>query len=190
MRFIDFREKKECMEEVRNLYEAAFPEDEKLPYPLLRLLAGKKNVHFYGVYEKESFVGMTYLICEKDWVFLFYFAVSEQVRGQGYGTRILRALQRRYQDQKIVLCIEPLDEKSDNYEQRVKRKMFYERSGFRDLNYTIQEAGVEYEMFCWSRNGSSVDKEAYLGLIKRYLGRLLFHRVYEAQRGWRLGGIL
>ena len=184
MRFIDFREKKESREAVKALYETAFPKDEKVPYLLLRLLAGKRNVRFYGIYEEDSFVGLTYLICQKDLVFLFYFAVNDQVRGQGYGSRILRALQKRYGNQKILLSIEPVDENSDNYAQRVKRKEFYQRNGFFDLNYTIQEADVEYEMLCWSRDGSGVDKETYLKLIRRYLGRSLYHRVYVKQRAW------
>lgn len=71
--------------------------------------------------------------------------------------------------------IEPVDKNAGNYEERVRRKKFYEKNGFRDLNYTIVEKNVVYQALGY---GEAVSKEEYYSMIKDYFGKILFGVYY------------
>ena len=98
------------------------------------------------------------------------FAVSETERGKGCGSGALQAAKDKYAGQKIFLSIEQLDEEAENYDQRVKRKQFYERNGFKDLNLKLKEASVTYDLL---GIGGTVDAKEYERLMGKYLGKLL-----------------
>lgn len=115
----------------------------------------------------------------KDIVFVFYLAIDEKLRGQGYGSKILNSIKSKYNNHRIILNIEEIDKSSNNYEQRVKRKEFYRKNGFYDLNYTIKEVGLIYEMMCYNKENKEVSKEEYMELMKNYFGNILFKYVYR-----------
>lgn len=75
--------------------------------------------------------------------------------------------------------IEEIDENSNNYNERVKRKKFYLNNGFKDLNYKVKEAGVVYETLCYSPNNVMVSKEEYMEMMKKYFGKLISKYVYR-----------
>ncbi|MGN0308556.1 MAG: anaerobic sulfite reductase subunit AsrA [Lachnospiraceae bacterium] len=148
--FIDIKDNKEYnKEEVIKLYNEAFPKDERIPIWLLKILVRKNKAKFYGIYDNEKFVGLVYNIFYKDIVFVFYLAIDKGNRGQGYGTKVLDSIKQKYKNSRIILCIEPVDENSDNYEQRVKRKNFYLKNGFEDFYYArIRERAKFILMGC------------------------------------------
>ena len=179
LKFIDFRDNKQCNKYVKNLYKRAFPREERAPYWLLKSLARKDNAKFYGIYDEKKFVGLVYNVYYKDIVFIFYLAIEEILRGQGYGTKILDLIKNEYENYRIILNIEEIDEDSNNYKQRIKRKEFYIKNGFYDLNYTIKEVGITYEMLCYSKANKKVTKEEYMQLMNNYFGSILFKYVYK-----------
>ena len=75
-------------------------------------------------------MGFVYLIKYQDIIYVFYLAVSEKERGGGYGSKILKKITDKYQEKRIILCIEPVDKNVDNYEERVNRKNFMKKTGF------------------------------------------------------------
>lgn len=176
---LNFVDIKENNKNIKSLYKSAFPANERMPFWLLKRLAKKENADFYGIYDKEKFVGIIYNIYHKDIVFIFYFAINESLRGQGYGTKVLDSIKQKYDNHRIVLNIEEIDLNSSNNEQRLKRKKFYEKSGFKDLNYKVKEAGVVYETLCYSPNNVMVSKEEYMEMMKKYFGKLISKYVYR-----------
>ena len=53
----------------------------------------------------------------------------------------------------------------------MKRKAFYLRNGFEDLQYTVREAGVTYEMLSF---GGPVSRREYEQVMQVLFGRLLY----------------
>ena len=51
-----------------------------------------------------------------------------------------------------MLCIEEVDEKYDNYKQRVHRKNFYLRNGLQEMGFKYVEKDVKYEMLYVGEN--------------------------------------
>ncbi len=172
LNFIDIKKNKK----VTKLYNEAFPKDERIPIWLLKILARKNKAKFYGIYDNEKFVGLVYNIFYKDIVFVFYLAIDKATRGQGYGTKVLDSIKEKYKNYRIILCIEPVDENSDNYEQRVKRKKFYLKNGFKDSNYTIKERNIIYEMLYYNEN---VTSQEFQELMKNYFGKVVYSYFYK-----------
>ena len=170
--FIDIKKNKKVIK----LYNEAFPKDERIPIWLLKMLARKNKAKFYGIYDNEKFVGLVYNIFYKDIVFVFYLAIDKATRGQGYGTKVLDSIKEKYKNYRIILCIEPVDENSDNYEQRVKRKNFYLKNGFEDSNYTIKERNIIYEMLYYNEN---VTSQEFQELMKNYFGKVVYSYFYK-----------
>jgi len=176
IRFKNVKKTGSTYKDVKRLYHAAFPADERVPFWFLMAKSRKDNAEFYSIYDKEKWVGFVYLIGYQDIIYVFYLAVSEKERGSGYGSKILKKITAKYQDKRIILLIEPVDKKAENYEERVNRKKFYEKNGFRDLNYLVTEKNVIYSAFGY---GSRVSKKEYFSLIKNYFGKMLFTLYYR-----------
>ena len=80
-------------------------------------------------------------------------------------------MRAEYPDQKLFLNIEPLDENAPNYDQRCRRKAFYERNGLSCLDYQVREAGVTYEMMTY---GEYVTRDEYEEVMRVMYGSLLY----------------
>ena len=128
------RLKKTEVQKIKQLYETAFPEDEQIPWDDLMRLIGEMPLDFTAYYDGEAFIGFTIVYPRKSFNWFWYFAVREELRGKGYGQRILSQLLDNYEDQPFVLDMESTTQVCDNLEERRKRQAFYLRNGFRDTN--------------------------------------------------------
>ncbi len=149
------------------LYNTAFPADERAPMLLLAAKAYKKDVDFWSLYRDGSWFGMAYVLNEDDLSYLFYFAVSEKERGKGLGSAALRSLKRKYEGRRLFLALEQLDENSDNYSERLKRRNFYLKNGLEPIDCTIRECKVVYDVMCV---GGSILPSEYEKMMRNYLG--------------------
>lgn len=177
--FIDIKNSTECSEKVIKLYNEAFPKEERIPIWLLKLLARKNKANFYGIYDNGKFIGLIYNIYYKDIVFIFYLAIDKELRGQGYGSKVLEYIKYKYSKHRIILSIEQVNKNSSNYKQRMKRKEFYVKNGFKDANYTIKERNVIYEMLYYNENYKKVDLQEFENMMKNYFGKILYQYFYR-----------
>lgn len=162
---------------IKKLYHDAFPMDERAPFWLLRKRADRENVDFWAVYSEEEWVGLAYVISREDLSYLFYLAIAQEVRGKGYGSAVLGAIKEKYAGSRIILAIEELDENAPNYQERIKRKQFYEKNGLRLLNCKMREAKVIYDVMGIA---DDVAPEEYGDMMKQYLGRF-FSRLISVE---------
>ena len=156
---------------LRNLYQSAFPDNERAPFLMLWAKSGRKNVDFWAIYADEIFSGLLYIVHDGNLSYIFYLAVSSELRGQGIGSRILQALCKLYKENRICLAIEELDEHSPNYAERVKRKHFYMKNGFEELHHKVIEGTVIFELL---GVGGDVLAHEYENLMHRYIGEKMF----------------
>lgn len=174
--FVNIKNSKKPISKMKELYLSAFPKEERVPFFYLKYKALKSAADFYGIYEESQFIGLLYTVRHKDIVFLFYLAVSEGQRGNGYGSRVLEEVKRRFKGFRIILNIEELVEESENYRQQKKRKKFYVENGFEVADLKTKEKDVIYEMLYF---GGNVSYEEYSGLMRNYLGNFIFKMYYE-----------
>ena len=174
---IQLENAKNYKKQIKHLYETAFPKEERAPLFTLYQKAKKEKNHFYAIVEDGEFTGLMYTIQDMNMVYVFFFAIVEEKRGQGYGSKALSILKEMYPDYTITLMIEDTEDKTvDNYAQRIQRLKFYERNGFMQLHIHINEAGVDYELLGTQKG---VTQAEFLKLMKNYVGGLLYKLLYR-----------
>lgn len=155
---------------VKELYEAAFPAQERLPYLPLVLNSWRRLVNFYAYYDQEEFVGLAYTIANKELFTVLFLAVRDDLRSKGYGSLILQNLQAVANHRPLILTIEVMDETATNYEQRLQRLSFYERNGFQLTQSFYHEGHESYQIMTTDKtiklaHFEKLMRQAFLGLI-------------------------
>jgi GNAT superfamily N-acetyltransferase len=131
-------------ENVRHLYETAFPQGEQIPWADLMRLMKTMSLDFTVYYEDGNLVGLTIVYPRPQFNWFWYFAVPEELRGQGIGQRILTQLIEKYSGQSNILDMESPEQVCENSEQRKRRHAFYLRNGFRDTGVGKSFKGIDY----------------------------------------------
>lgn len=142
-----------CKEEIRCLYESAFPEEEQIPYEDLLQLVDRMNLDFTAYYKGADFVGFTIVYPRDTFNWFWYFAVKEDLRGNGCGQQILSMLIEKYKGCSNILDMESPEQECENREQRRRRSDFYLRNGFRNTGVGKSFEGVDYVIL---QNGDRV----------------------------------
>lgn len=86
--------------------------------------------------------GFVYLAHNSTIVFVMFLAVDKTLRSKGYGSAILQEIQNKYPNKKIIISIEPCDPKCPDIELRKRRKDFYMRNGYKEINAMFICKGV------------------------------------------------
>ena len=130
-------------EQLRQLYQSAFPTDEQIPWDDLVRLIDAMNLDFTAYHDDGNLIGFTIVYPRKAFNWYWYFAVREELRGRGYGQEILTMLIEQYRGQTCVLDMEsPYQEPCANAQQRRRRHSFYLRNGFRDTDVYRTYSGI------------------------------------------------
>ncbi len=156
---------------VKAIYKEAFPKKERFLFAFFEKRASDGKADFYSYWFEDILVGFTYALKNENYVYVFYLAVKKEERGKDYGREILNQIKEKYKDKVVCLAIEPLDIDAKDYNQRVKRKLFYQKNGFTSQIERMEYAGEKYEIM--SCNGVVTDYE-YNTLLKSWLGSFLF----------------
>lgn len=157
-------------EKLKSLYREAFPDGERLPEWLLTLLSRKNGIDFLGFYDNGNLCGICYLISKQSLTFVLYLAVDSSIRSKGYGSQILQWIKEN-RTGTVVLNIDTVREHAPDYEQRLSRKRFYERNGFRDTGDQLRDSDCVFDILAC---GDGYNKETYTELLKSY-----FHSFYR-----------
>ena len=131
-------------DDVRRLYETAFPKEEQIPWKDLMRLMKTMSLDFTVYYEDENLVGFTIVYPRPQFNWFWYFAVPEELRGQGIGQRILTQLIEKYKGKSNILDMESPEQVCENSEQRKRRHAFYLRNGFRNTGVGKSFKGIDY----------------------------------------------
>jgi GNAT superfamily N-acetyltransferase len=175
MKFADARKYKK---EIKKLYREAFPADERAPLFLLFKRTDNGRDKFSAILDdNNNFTGLIYTISTDRLKYVFFFAITNENRGKGYGTEVLKKLREENSEKTVILMIEdPELENAPNTIERVKRLEFYEKNGFLRLGIKINEAGVAYELLGTQNN---VKQSDFLMLMKDWGGAFLFKILYR-----------
>ena len=107
--------------QIKQLYESAFPVEEQIPWDDLLRLIGEMGLDFTAYYEGEDIVGFTIVFPHEPFNWYWYFAVLPELRGRGKGQEILTTLIEKYKGKNIVIVMESLNQKCEQNAQREGR---------------------------------------------------------------------
>jgi len=132
---LEYIELVDLNDEIIDLYRLSFNEIEKIPLGNLRraLSNGGQLLAFYD----NGFVGFTFSFKVEDRMFFVYFSTVPDVRGKGYGSKMLDILRIRNSDSRIFLVVEPCDDSAPDNDLRNRRKEFYRRNGCTDTGFQL-----------------------------------------------------
>lgn len=149
---------------VCKLMKEAFPKNEQMPVWILRLLATRKFVRFHAVMDCDTFCGMLYTIENEKYIFILYLAVNENVRSNGYGSKILNLVKCRANGRNVILHAEYPDDNAENAIQRSMRIRFYAQNGIVNTGYYFNDGAVKYMIL--STDGKNADMSSYKKLLQ------------------------
>lgn len=130
----------------------AFPPEEYLAPAEIIEMSLKTDLDFWGLYDKDSFIGFCVIVRYADIAYLFFLAITPENRSKGYGSTILATLSEQYKSSRFVVDFEMIEEQAPNAEQRIRRKDFYLRNGFRETGHFLAYFGVSYEVLCKNKD--------------------------------------
>ena len=111
-----------------DLYDKAFPEQEKKPLQVMEQLAA-------DLIDEEQ-----------NRALLDYYAIAPEKRNGGYGSKGLEVLLERFKNYKYIFEIETQDEKAENAEERKRRKAFYLRNGLKETGLFVNVYDTDFEL--------------------------------------------
>lgn len=162
----------EQMNQVRGLYDAAFPKEERKPFSLILQKRDEGVTEILAIEDETgTFYGLVITILYKDIVLLDYFAIAEARRGGGVGSEILQLMQKRCEGKRLLLEIEDTTQLpgaeepevsvnsvrteraerqlSPEDQQKIRRKAFYLRNRMRPMDYRVELFGVDMEILTY-----------------------------------------
>ncbi len=122
-------------EEVWNLYQQSFSEGEKIPRKNLERALG--NGALLDMFTDGRFIGFIFGFRDGDRIFFIYFATVPEVRGKGYGGRMLEMFRAAHKGTRSFLVTEPPDPDAEDNGIRERRKAFYRRNGCRETGVRL-----------------------------------------------------
>lgn len=87
---------KERIAEIQNLYEAAFPANERKPFALIQEKVKSGQMEILAFEEGENFIGMAMAMMDEDFILIDYFAMKKEKKrrrlwqqGNSYASELL-----------------------------------------------------------------------------------------------------
>ena len=164
---------------IENLYLRAFPKLERKPFSLMVEKQREGTMELLSMEEDGRFLGLAIFAYDKDIALLDYFAVTEELRGQGIGSRAIKALQKIHTGKRFVLEIETTKKPCKDLEMREHRKAFYLRNGLHTMNFDVDLFGVEMEVLS---NAEVLNFDEYLDVYKNACGLKFADKIHQIQK--------
>jgi len=134
---------------INALNERTFPENERRPLePLVNDKTGHGEV--LAFYRENVFCGFACLLTWADISHIIYFAIDEDMRGNGLGSEALITMGKMKDGCRMIVDVEDEAPDAPNNDQRKRRIAFYARAGYapsevrynwRDEDYVILVQG-------------------------------------------------
>ncbi len=151
------------LKQIEELYLRAFPSSERKPFSLMLEKQAEGTMEILCIEEENAFLGLAIFAHDKDIALLDYFAITDEIRGQGTGSKAIQELQKIYSDKRFLLEIESTKVSSEDLTMREHRKAFYLRNGLHTMDFDVNYFGIEMEIL------SNAEKLTYEEYIEAYV---------------------
>lgn len=164
---------------IKEIYTSSFSREDRMPFWLMLIMAKNKNTDFLSFHDNDTLCGFFYMATLENLTFVMFFAVDENNRSKGYGSRILEGVQSIYPDNKIIVSIERCDVDEADIEQRLRRKKFYINNGYTDTGYLVELAKNKTQEVL-IKNGE-FDKDEFILFFKKYSNGTMKPKLWKTE---------
>lgn len=161
--------------EIQAIYTDAFRKEDRMPFPMMLALSCLWHTDFLAFYDGDTLCGFVYLASLCRLSFIMFFAVGQGLRCKGYGSRILEQVRRLHPKNRIVVSIEPCGGEGGDSGERLRRKRFYLRNGFKETGYFLKLGKVQEILV---QNGA-FDKRAFRIFFMLYSNFTMYPRIWR-----------
>lgn len=165
---------KNDIQAVNEIYEEAFPDDEKLGTleELINKINSDKRFCLYIMYAdplengQRQVVAFSYHLKEKEFIYCVFIAIKKEFRSKGYGSKFINFLKQKLtEDMNYLFLVEMVEDSAINKEQRIKRQTFYRKLGFFEDEKDIEFNDVHYDLFALKKI-TEEQIEQYLEIVE------------------------
>ncbi|MGN0165234.1 MAG: GNAT family N-acetyltransferase [Lachnospiraceae bacterium] len=167
--------KKLNFEQIAEIYNGVlgkhFPPEEVKPLKNIQKMLLEGCYQVLGMYEADKvdeenvfagLIGYAFFVIstDRDFVLLDYYAMMDEYRGQGFGSKFLAQIKREYIDCRgVLLETEDVSKASDEEQRslRERRNRFYRGNGVKETGIRSSVYGVPYEIWIMSINGETIE---------------------------------
>ncbi|MGO3733102.1 MAG: GNAT family N-acetyltransferase [Vagococcus sp.] len=167
--------KESSLEELKDIYDTHmvldFPKNELRSFKQIATLFEKKRYACFLYKEDNQLIGYALFVWKKESVVLLdYFAVISQMRGMGYGSKMMEATSEMSEGRLLLLECESPSKALNHVDKCVqeKRIAFYERNGCKHTGVEVEIADVHYVLMT-QENSELDEKELRASLAEIYL---------------------
>ncbi len=165
------------LENIKELYIIAFPEEERKPFELMAERIGS-GVEMLGIEnDYGEFLGLAVMLVHGNVALLDYFAVMPELRGKSVGSQSLAMLKEKYSGKCFLIEIEDTEEECENHADRVRRKAFYLRCGMVEMPYRVWFYGTKMQVLT---GGDVIGFEEHIKVYEAVLGSSVAERILLA----------
>lgn len=152
------QEDTEVIEKVTKLYDSAFPANERVDlHPSVLDHTNTSEILYF--LDEDQFVGFMALLTVGNITHITYFAIDDQQRGKGYGSKAVNLARKLFPGQIIIADLEEPELGAKNYHQRLKRVHFYKKNGFIKTGVFYRWEAEDYHIY--SLGGTISEKQFY-----------------------------
>lgn len=169
----------EGLKQLYDLYMSAFPKSERKPFEVMLQKRDEGTMELLTIEDSGEFAGLAFMVVYKDLALLDYFAIADEKRNAGLGSKALKALQERYADKRFFLEIETTKEDSEEKELRLRRKAFYIRNEMAEMDFEVNLFGVRMEILTYN---CEISYDEYFSTYREVFGERVVKNVSLIQK--------
>lgn len=133
---------------LESITKQSFPPEEYVSPSIIIDMAEKdKTIHYLALYDQQNLVGYVVVKLHKIFSYLLFLAINPIYRSNGYGSKAIDFVKNKFKDCKQVVDFEMPDKESTNNEQRIRRRNFYLRNGYKPTGEFVKYKGISFEIF-------------------------------------------
>lgn len=148
---------------LETITKQSFPQEEYVaPEIIIKMAEKDKNIFYLALYDNENLVGYVVVKLYKMYCYLFFLAISPDYRSNGYGSKAIDFIKNQFKDYKHIVDFEMVDETAENNEERIKRRNFYIKNGYKPTGMFLKYLNLSFEIFTMN---DDFDLEIYKDLM-------------------------
>lgn len=140
------------MERIDRIAKEAFPPEEYISPQEMVGMSENSSLELWGLYDNDNLVGFMVTTKWNKIAYLFFLAIDASCRSKGYGAKALGLFTEQFPEMTHVVDMEMPDNNASNSIQRLSRKKFYLRNGYRETGHCLRYLGIDFEVLCKEDN--------------------------------------